>query len=279
MAVQKRKKIFRTTNKFASKKRRTANRRTRRASGNLFNIFVPLFLIACILSCLGALAFIGYRTVTSSDFFEVKKIEINGASRTSKDEIESIVKKETEKNGVWNADLKIIKGQIENLVYVKSAVVSRVLPDGIRVNVTEREPKAVVRIESGDFWVDEEGVILALTAKNEKRPPFVLRGWDLEKTDKARKENQLRVKTYLKMFEEWQQFNLAARVKEVDLSNPDEAKAIIEDSGKPVQIALGKDNYTKRLQKGIEAIAGKGNDFEAVNLVGQNLILVPRQNN
>lgn len=277
--MQKRKKTFRTTNKSVPKKRQIASRRTRKANGNLLNVFVPLLLIVCILSCLGALAFIGYRTAISSEFFEVKKIEINGTSRTSKDEIESIVRKETEKVGVWNADLKSIKEQIENMGFVKSAVVSRVLPDGIRINVLEREPKAVVRLEGGDFWVDEEGVILASVTKNEKRPPFVLRGWDMGKTEKARRDNQQKVKIYLKMLEEWQQFGLAETVKEVNLSNPDEAKAIVEDSGKPVQIALGKENYAKRLQKGIEAIAGKGNNFEAVNLVGQNLILVPRQNN
>ena len=65
---------------------------------------------------------------------------------------------ESEKSGVWNADLQKIR-KSRKTDFVKTAMVSRILPDGIRVNVTERIPKAVVRIEGGDFWADDDGVI------------------------------------------------------------------------------------------------------------------------
>lgn len=231
------------------------------------------------MGCLGFLGFIGYRSVTASEFFEVRKIDINGINRASKAEIENIVKIQTEKSGVWNADLKEIKERVEKLIFVKSAAVSRVLPDGVRVNVVEREPKAVVRIGGGDFWADAEGVILALVEKGEARPAFAMRGWDETKTDKALKDNQLRVKIYQKMLEEWKIFSLDKRVKEVNLTDLDNAKAVVEDSGANVFIGLGKEDFGKRLQKGIEYIANKGSSFEGIELVGQNARLIPRQNN
>jgi cell division septal protein FtsQ len=70
----------------------------------------------------------GYRTVTASEFFDVKKIDVRGAARASKEDIERIVGGEAEKSGVWNADLNEIKNRVERLAYVKSAAVSRVLP-------------------------------------------------------------------------------------------------------------------------------------------------------
>jgi cell division protein FtsQ len=260
-----------------AKKRRpaktAATRRSKTNNGRFANVFVPLFFIFCILFCLGFLSFMGYRTVTASEFFDVKKIEIRGASRAQKDEIEKIVKAQAEQNGVWNADLNEIKDKVERLAFVKSAAVSRVLPDGVRVNLVERVPKAVVRIKGGDFWVDEEAVILSLVGESEQRPPFIMRGWDESKVENAAKDNQTRVKMYQKMLEDWRQFDLARRVKEVNLEDLQDPIAFVEDSGEVVTIDLGKENYGKRLQKGLEIIAGRGKEIESINLSGSREIL------
>lgn len=215
----------------------------------------------------------GYRTVTASEFFDVKKVDVRGTARSSKDDIEKIVGGEAEKSGVWNTDLNEIKNRVERLAYVKSAAVSRVLPDGVRVNVIERVPKAVARIDGGDFWVDDEGVILGLVGKNEERPSFFMRGWDESRAENAQKDNQVRVKMYQKMLEDWRVFDLARRVKEVDLEDLQDPKAIVEDSGMTVSIDLGKENYGKRLQKGLEIVAGRGREIESVNLSGSREIL------
>jgi cell division septal protein FtsQ len=257
----------------AKRRRPAAVRRSKNGNGNFANFFVPLFFIFCILFCLGFLGFMGYRTVTASEFFEIKKIDLRGVSRASKDDIEKIVGSQVEKSGVWNADLNEIKERVEKLAFVKTAAVSRILPDGVRVNLIERVPKALVRIKGGDFWVDEEAVILGLVGEKEERPPFMLRGWDESKTEAAAKDNQTRVKMYQKMIADWREFDLASRVKEVDLENLQDPKAIVLDSGETISIDLGKENFGKRLQKGLEIVAGRGKEIESVNLSGSREIL------
>ena len=255
----------------SAKRRRPARnvpRKTAKNNGRFANVFVPLFFIFCILFCLGFLGFMGYRTVTASEFFDVKKVDVRGVSRSSKEDIEKIVGGEAEKAGVWNADLNEIKNRVERLAYVRSAAVSRVLPDGVRVNVIERVPKAVARINGGDFWVDDEAVILSLVGKNEERPAFFMRGWDESKAENAQKDNQARIKIYQKMLEEWREFDLARRVKEVDLDDLQNPKALVEDSGFTVSIDLGKENYGKRLKTGLERIVGRGSEIESFNLSG-----------
>lgn len=249
-----------TVSATASTRRRktSAVRRTNKNSGNFANFFVPFFFILCILFCLGFLTFMGYRTVTASEFFDVKKIDVRGISHASKGDIENIVTSQTEKSGAWNADLNIIKDRVEKLAFVKTAAVSRVLPDGVRVNLIERVPKAIVRINGGDFWADDEGVILALVGKNEERLPFVMRGWDENKTDEAVKDNQSRVKMYQKMLEDWRNFDLSNRVVSVDLSDLRVPQAVVSaESGEQKNIILGKDNFGKKLQLGLENLAGR----------------------
>ena len=218
----------------------------------------------------------GYRTVTASEFFNVKKIDVRGANFASKSDIEKIVAAGTERSGVWNAEMKDIKDKVERLDFVKSAAVSRVLPDGVRVNVIERVPKAVVRLANGDFWADDEGVLIAPVGKTGNLPPFVLRGWDESKSDKAVKENQLRVKLYQKMLEEWKTFELDKRVKVVDMEDLTEPKATIEDSGEAVEIVLAKDNFGKKLQFGLENIAGKGKQFSGIDVREVQAKYIPR---
>ena len=253
------------------RKRTTVNRN--RNAGKFANFFVPLFFIVGILFCLGFLSLMGYRTATASSFFDVKTIDIRGISRASKDDIERIVRLQTQKSGVWNADLNGIKTDVEKLIFVKSAVVSRVLPDGLRISVNERIPRVVVRLKSGDVWVDEDSVMLNSIAENEDRPPFVLRGWDESRGEKSAKENQERVKIYLKMLNEWKDYDLASRVSSVNLADLQDPQAIVQDSGEFVTISLGKENFGKRLQKALEVVANKGTQIESIISNGQNVVL------
>lgn len=219
----------------------------------------------------------GYRTATASEFFEVKKIDVRGAAHSSKSDIEKIVEAQTLRAGVWNADLGAIQEQVEKLAYVKSAAVSRVLPDGVRVNVIERVPKAVVRVEGADFWADDEGRLLGLVGEKEERPPFYIRGWDMAKTEEAVKENQLRVKTFQKMLEDWRSFDLAGRVSSVDMSDLRSPQAIVQDASGTRTIVLPKDNFAKKLQTGLENLANKGDEVGGIDVSDVSPRLIYRE--
>lgn len=208
----------------------------------------------------------GYRTVTASAFFDVKKIDVRGVNRASRDDIERIIRSFTEKSGVWNADLKAIKDDVEKIVLVKTAVVSRVLPDGLSVSIMERIPRAVVRTDAGDVWADDDAIIIGAVGKDESRPPFVLHGWDEAKNEKAAKENRERVKIYAKMMTEWQDYELAKRVSAVNLADLREPQAIVQDSGETVTIILSNENYKNRLKSGLEKIAGRGKEVKSIDV-------------
>jgi cell division septal protein FtsQ len=263
-----RKTTLRNRTTATPRRKRAATPRTRknREGDNFVNFFVPLFLIVCMLGCIGFLAVMGYRTATASDFFSVRKVEIEGREFASKSDIEKIVNAATEKSGVWNADLRQIRERVEKLDYVKTAAVSRVLPDGLRVNVVERQPRAVVRLSKGDFWVGDDGLIIAPVGRNDRMTPFVITGWDEDGREESIKANAARLKIYAKMVDEWRTFDLDKRVREVNLKEISKPIATVEDSGETVEIWLPKDNFGKKLQTGIESIAGKGLKWAAIDV-------------
>lgn len=246
----------------------------------VFSQFVlPLAICVSILICLGALGYLGYQNVAASDFFEVKKIAVVGVHRASKEGIENVVRMETERTGVWRSDLFGLKSKVEKQPFVKTASVTRVLPGGLRVQIVERQPVALVTRSGRGYLIDPDGEILALADGPEDNLPFAMIGWDESKSEKALKDNIERVKIYQRMVAEWTVANVLSRVQHINLNDLREPRAVISDSGTTVSIAVGRENYGENLVKGIKAIVGKGNMFEAVNLVGSNMILAPRKQN
>ncbi len=229
---------------------------------------LPIFVISVLLGLLVFLGLSGYDTATASEFFGLRSVDIRGTERSSVEDIRRLVASSVEKPGVWNADLADIRTRIEKFSFVKSAAVSRVLPAGIRVNVTERVPAAVVQLSSGKYLVDVEGALLVAVKTDEKDFPVVLHGWDESKTEKAIPNNLARLKVYKKMMDEWRQFDLASRVKEVNIANPREPIAIVEDSGRSIAVTLAKDQLGKSLKTAIEALTGKGAKIKSVDAGG-----------
>ncbi|HEX8251102.1 MAG TPA: FtsQ-type POTRA domain-containing protein [Pyrinomonadaceae bacterium] len=262
----------------APAKRRTASARRSKSPSRLTMTVVPLFLILCILTCLGFLTFMGYRTVTASSFFDMKKVEVRGAHRVSREEIEKIVRAGMAKSSVWNANVDEIRTEIEKLPFVKSVAVSRVLPDGVRVNVTERMPRAVVRLNSGDFWVDDDALVLGKAEKNDLQKAFILRGWDEAKTDKALKDNQERVKLFQKIKEDLQKAGIAERVTAINLTYLQDTQVTVEDSGETVSVFLGREDFGKRLRTALENLAGRGKEIGILISHGSNPIARFRAN-
>jgi len=209
-----------------------------------------------------------YRTATSSAFFKLRKVEVTGNDRTSADEIKRIVVSSVEKSGVWNADISELRAKIEKFPFVKTAAVSIALPEGIRVNIIERQPAAAVRLSFGDYLVDGEGVVLAAVGANEKAFPVIMQGWDESKTEKAVGDNLARLKLYKKMMDEWQQFDLSKRVKQLNLTNTREPVAVVEDSGRDIAVTLAKDNFGKNLKTALDALNGKGARIKSVDAGG-----------
>jgi hypothetical protein len=134
--------------------------------------------------------------------------------------------------------------------------------------VIEKKPEAIASLSSGNFLIDGDGQIITAVSSSDTDLPVVIKGWDEAKTEKASKENLQRVRLYQKMISQWSQFELVKRVKEVNLSDLQEPKAVIEDSGSSISVSLSKEDVGKSLKSALEAVAGKGNKIRSVNAAG-----------
>lgn len=217
--------------------------------------YVPLALRIGALATIVLIAFVAYRAAASASFFQIRTIEARGASRTSVDDIKTIVRRDVSETGVWRADLSELSKHLERLPWVRSAIVTRVLPDGIRVRVTEREPTAVVRTVAGRFlWVDEEAVQLGEMSPTDHMPAFFLRGWNEEDSSAARTENRDRVRKFLELQQQWTAQGTAERVSEVNLQDLRDVRVQLAGDDAQIEVRLGSQDLGVRLGKALTVL-------------------------
>ena len=220
--------------------------------------YLPAFLKIVLAIGVGILVFAGYRAAASASFFQVRKVEVRGTSRVSADDVQTLVRKEVEKTGVWKADLKGMNARLEKLPWIKTAVVSRVLPDGIRVRIIERSPRAVVRTASGRFrWVDEDAVLLGEMLPTDQIPPFFLRGLNEDDPEGARAENKARVAKFMELQGAWEVAGVAERVSEVNLLDIRDVRAQLAGDDSRIEIRLGPEDQAQRLKDALKVLDGQ----------------------
>lgn len=214
--------------------------------------YLPLFGKIALAVTIGLLVFAGYRAAASASFFQARNVDVSGTTRSSSDEIKAIVRRGVAQTGVWRADLDAISRELKTVAWVKEAVVSRVLPDGLRVRVTEREPRAIVRTTSGKFlWVDEEAINLGAASPTDQ---ISMRGWDENGNEAARAENRERIQKFLEMTRDWETKGLSRRVSEVNLNDLHDVRVQLTGDDSQIEVQLGKEDFGNRLESALATL-------------------------
>lgn len=215
--------------------------------------YVPTALRLAAIAIVCLLVVIVYRAAASASFFQIKKVETKGAVRASVEDIQTTVRRDVAATGVWRADLHEIRQHLERLPWVRTAIVTRVLPDGIRVRITERQPQAVVRTASGRFfWVDDDAVYLGEMAPTDQMPSFFLRGWNEDEGGQA--ENRQRVAKFLELQKEWDGQGLSERVSEVNLQDLRDVRVQLAGDDSQIEVRLGAQEQDTRLKKALTVL-------------------------
>ena len=161
--------------------------------------------------------------VASSD-----DIQITGADHLTRDQILSVFGADLERN-IFRVSLGERQADLERLPWVAHATVMRLLPNVLRVQITERTPVAFVRQGSQIGLVDASGVLLDMPADAAGDPHYsfpVLTGLS---ADEAASERSAKMEVYEQFMHELDGSGqrLTDSVSEVDVADPEDVKALI----------------------------------------------------
>lgn len=220
-----------------------------------------------------------YRYATSSWRFRVESgdsIETAGLQNVTRAQVLEVMGGDIGRN-IFRVPLEERRKQLEEIPWVESATVMRLLPDVLRVRVTERKPVAFVRIGSKVSLIDSGGVVMDLPAKSRSKYSFpVITGMADSEPVSTR---AARMKIYARLVGELDTngASYSKDLSEVDLADPDDVKITVEDPGGALVIHLGDANFADRYRIYLNHIQDWRQQFvklESVDLRYNNQIIV-----
>lgn len=172
------------------------------------------------------------------------EIEIAGNRNVSRGQLVDVFGADIARN-IFSVPLDERKKQLEQIPWVEAATVMRLLPDRIRVEITERKPVAYVTIGSRLALIDANGVVMDKPVNGEKFPFTVITGM---KESEPLSTRAPRMRIFTRMMAEMDAggTQYSKDFEEVDLSDPDDVKVFVRDEHGGVLLHLGSSNFQER---------------------------------
>jgi cell division protein FtsQ len=174
-------------------------------------------------------------------------IQVSGNSNVSRLQVMEVMASDLNRN-VFFVPLEVRKRQLEQIPWVQSASVMRLLPDRLNIVVKERTPVAFVEVNSHIELIDANGVVMDLPAGQLTKYsfPVVVGMPDTEPVS----TRAARMKIYVQLMKELDAggAHYSRDLSDVDLSDPDDVKATVTDANGAVLVHLGSSNFLERFK-------------------------------
>jgi cell division protein FtsQ len=224
---------------------------------------IRLALVAILVLSLAAVGYgsvYGYGTrswrfrVLSSD-----DISVSGLQKVTRAQVMDVLGGDIGRN-VFFIPLEQRQKQLEQVPWIESATVMRLLPNRIAVQIRERTPIAFARIHSRIQMVDAHGVIMEPARKAHYSFPVV---FGLSDSDPLSTRGA-QMKIYSRLLEELDAggARYSNDLSEVDLSDPEDVKVTVADPAGAVLVHLGSDQFVSRFKIYLSHVASWRQQFQ-----------------
>ncbi|HSM86260.1 MAG TPA: FtsQ-type POTRA domain-containing protein [Candidatus Limnocylindrales bacterium] len=189
--------------------------------------------------------------INSSD-----NVEISGVHNASRTHVMEVAGADIGRN-IFFVPLEERKRQLEQIPWVESATVMRLLPNRIAVSIRERTPVAFVQIGSRISLVDSNGVIMGMPANRQTNYSFpVIHG--ISDTEPL-SSRAAAMKIYNRMAQELDSAGeggprYTRQLSEVDLSDPEDVKVTANEGGGTLLVHLGAQDFLQRYKLYVDHI-------------------------
>jgi cell division protein FtsQ len=207
-------------------------------------------IILAISAAIGGVTAVAYNYGTGSWRFRLEssdQIEIQGLENVSRRQVMEVVGSDIGRN-VFFIPLAERKHQLEQIPWIESANVSRLLPNRMRIAIQERTPAAFVQVGEKIELIDAHGVVMDMPATGLKRYSFpVLIGMGEPEPLSTR---AARMKIYSQLVRELDAdgSHSSQDLSEVDLSDPEDVKVTVSDPQGEVLVHLGASGFADRFK-------------------------------
>lgn len=216
----------------------------KKAANRLKQVCVGLLILGGFAATLSTAYFYGSGSwrfrVDSSD-----NIDVAGTQHVSHAQVMEVMGGDIGRN-IFFIPLPDREKQLEEIPWVGSATVMRLLPNRLKIELHERTPVAFARIGSKVVLVDANGAILEMPPHSSVKYSFPVIT-TMEETDPL-STRAARMKIYGELVNALDAggAHYSSSISEVDLSDPEDVRITVADSGGAVLIHLGDQQFLER---------------------------------
>ncbi len=236
-------------------RRRVPPKRGLLPSGRLGRILVFLVALAVVAAMVAAGVAIHSFFMQDARFRidAASSIQVIGNSEVTRPELLSVFGGDIGRN-IFHVPLTGRRAELEQLPWVEHATVMRLLPNQLRVAVTERTPVAFVRSGSRIGLVDAHGVLLDMPAAMMAAKHYSFPVVNGVTAGQSAEDRAARMQLYEQFMGALGAAGDAARsalgqVSEVDLSDPEDVRVLLPSAGTDLLVHFGSDDFAGRWQR------------------------------
>ena len=225
----------------APSSRRPAGRRGSR--GRLALRWRTMVFAILALGGMGGLGWGTARVLLDDPRFYLATVELHGRSFAPASQVEDRFVSDRGRS-LLRVPLEERRRAVEQIPWVRSATVTRVFPARIAVTIQERVPVAFLWTDDGIALMDAEGVVLDFPSDASFTFP-VVRGISAGEPPAGRRA-KMELFTALMNDLDRGDPRLRDEISEVDVSDPQDARAVVTDSSGAVLLHLGDRDFLTR---------------------------------
>jgi cell division protein FtsQ len=229
---------------------------------------IRIAVLAIAVLSIGAVAYGSvYRYGTRNWHFRLESsddISVMGLDKVTRAQVMDVLGGDIGRN-VFFIPLEQRRKQLEEIPWIESATVMRLLPNRIAVQVQERTPIAFAQVNNRVELVDAHGVVMDLPRKTHFSFPVVL---GLRDSDPL-STRAAQMKIYERLVSELDAggTRYSKDLSEVDLSDPEDVRATVADPNGAVLVHLGNEQFLDRFKIYLSHIGAWRQQFQKVESV------------
>jgi cell division protein FtsQ len=214
-------------------------------TGTRLKHLFAVFIVVGMVGTAGAAVY--YYARTSPRFFleSSDSIEVVGNENVTRGQVLEILGGDIRRN-IFSIPLSDQKKQLEQIPWVESATIMRLLPNRLRVEIQERTPRATVLIGSRFSLIDRNGVVMErpIDAGKKYSFPVIVGVTDADPLS----TRQARMKIYMELVRQLDAdgSKYSEQLSDVDLSDPEDVKVMPRDAAGDVLVHMGSSGFLER---------------------------------
>jgi len=203
-------------------------------------------------------------------------VTIAGTNNVSRSQVLDVMASDIDRN-IFFVPLEQRKRQLEQIPWVQSASLMRLLPNRLKVVIAERTPVAFVEINSRIQLIDANGVIMEIPTNQSTRYSFPVIVGMSDSEPLSTRVARMRIYSQLVKELDSSGAHYSADLSDLDLSDPDDVKATVTDPHGAVLVHLGSSNFLEHFKVYVAHVQewrAQFHHLESVNLRYDHQVIV-----